>query len=112
MEAEAVNLKKQFGIFLKKKRKEANMTIEVIAELTDMSPRGYAYIECGRSDPKWSTVVKIAAVLDLDLNSYVDKAIPKKNPLSMTSGDTSARDDGAQQQIRIPLSASPSIYMT
>ncbi len=63
--------KKAFGKFVRAKRLEAKLTMEQVAELCDMSVRGYADVEVGESDPKLSTVVKIALSLHLDLNCFL-----------------------------------------
>ncbi len=63
--------KQFFGRFVRAKRLQAKLTLEQVAELCDMSVRGYADIEVGHSDPKFSTVVKIADALHLDLNLFV-----------------------------------------
>ncbi len=42
-----------------------------MAERCNMSVRGYADVEMGESDPKLSTVVKIADALQLDMNYFV-----------------------------------------
>ena len=37
-----------------------------VAELCDMSVRGYVKIELGDSDPKWNTLNKIMTVLEIE----------------------------------------------
>ena len=58
---------KHIGRIIREVRFEKKLTIEFVAELCDMSVRGYEKIELGNSDPKWSTVVKIAGALEMDL---------------------------------------------
>lgn len=41
------------------------MTIERLAELSGMSPRGIIYIEHGRRDPGYRTLTAIAQALDV-----------------------------------------------
>ncbi len=58
---------RHIGKILRARRKELGLTLEDVAELCDMSIKGYAKIELGDSDPKWSTLMKVFAVLKMDL---------------------------------------------
>lgn len=55
----------QIGRIIRSYRKKSNLTIEKVAELCDMSVRGYVKIELGDSDPKWNTLSKIITVLEI-----------------------------------------------
>ena len=56
----------QIGRIIRFYRKKNNFTIEKVAELCDMSVRGYVKIELGDSDPKWNTLCKIITVLEIE----------------------------------------------
>ena len=49
-----------FGDVLTKIRTNANLTVEQLAELTDISPRSVGNYEKDRTFPKWSTVLRWA----------------------------------------------------
>ena len=56
----------QIGRIIRFYRKKNNLTIEKVAELCDMSVRGYVKIELGDSDLKWNTLSKIITVLEIE----------------------------------------------
>lgn len=56
----------QIGRIIRSYRKKKSLTIEKVAELCDMSVRGYVKIELGDSDPKWNTLSKIITVLEIE----------------------------------------------
>ncbi len=58
---------RHIGRIIRERRLEKGLTLEKTAELCDMSRRGFEKIELGDSDPKWSTVVKIANILEIYL---------------------------------------------
>ncbi len=74
-----------YGQILRRKRKELGLTIEKAAELGNLSSRGYAKIEKGTGDPKFSSVLRLAAAYGMDLGELNDcirnDSIPiEKNP--------------------------------
>ena len=58
---------KHLGRILRERRESLGLTLEQTAELCDMSYKGYEEIELGDSNPKFSTLCKIAAALKLDI---------------------------------------------
>lgn len=56
-----------FGRIVRNKRERLGLTIGEAAERCGMSARGLELIELGDSDPKLSSVLRIAAVLDINL---------------------------------------------
>lgn len=56
-----------FGRLAREHRERRKLTIEKTAELCGMSYKGYEEIELGDSDPKLSSVLNIAAALEMDL---------------------------------------------
>ena len=57
----------KFGRMVRNKRELRRMSIEHTAELCGLSAVGLSLIEFGDSNPKLSTVLSIARVLDIDL---------------------------------------------
>lgn len=58
---------KHFGRIVRDNRERKRLTIAKTAELAGLSGPGLTMIEFGDSDPKLSSIVKLAAVLDIDL---------------------------------------------
>lgn len=56
-----------YGRIVRDYRERARMTIEEAAEKYGISTTGLEKIELGKSDPKLSTVLKIAYVLKIDM---------------------------------------------
>ena len=56
-----------YGRIVRDYRERARMTIEEAAEKYGISTTGLEKIELGKSDPKLSTVLKIAYVLEMDV---------------------------------------------
>jgi transcriptional regulator with XRE-family HTH domain len=56
-----------FGRIVRDKREKLGLTITEAAERCGLSARGLEAIELGDSDPKLSSVLRIAANLDIDL---------------------------------------------
>lgn len=56
-----------FGRLVREKRERLGLTIRETAELCGLSERGLELIELGDSDPKLSSVLRIASVLQIDL---------------------------------------------
>lgn len=56
-----------YGRLIRDLREKAKMTIEEAAEKYDLSMTGLVKIEFGDSDPKLSTIIRIAKVLKMDL---------------------------------------------
>ena len=58
---------RNFGLMARKKREGKGLTVAEAAELCGLSDRGLALIELGDVDPKLSSVLNIAAVLEIYL---------------------------------------------
>ncbi len=58
---------RHFGRIVRDKRERKRLTVARAAELSGLSCPGLTMIEFGDSDPKLSSIVKLAAVLDIDL---------------------------------------------
>ena len=56
-----------FGRIVRDKRERKHLTVAKAAELADLSGAGLTLIEFGDSDPKLSSIVRLATVLDIDL---------------------------------------------
>lgn len=58
---------RHFGRIVREKRERLHMTLAQTAELAELSVTGLSMIELGDTDPRLSSIVSIAAVLDIDL---------------------------------------------
>ena len=58
---------RHFGRIARKHRERSGLTIMKMAELCNMSVKGYELIELGDSDPKLSNVLNIVSVLGIDI---------------------------------------------
>lgn len=67
------------GRIIRDKRERKRLTIAQAAELAGLSEIGLELIELGDSAPKFSSVIKIAAVLDIDLGD-LNSCKPETNP--------------------------------
>ena len=56
-----------YGRIIRERREKARLTIEEAAERYNLSVTGLLKIEFGDSDPKLSTIIRIAIVLKMDL---------------------------------------------
>lgn len=56
-----------FGKIVRDRRERLGLNLSEAAERCGLSIRGLELIELGDSDPKLSTVLRIAAALDIDL---------------------------------------------
>ena len=56
-----------YGRLIRERREKAHLTVEEAAERYDLSITGLLKIEFGDSDPKLSTILRIAIVLKMDL---------------------------------------------
>ena len=63
-----MSIKKDFSNLLYQARKEKKLTQEQAAELCKISARHYQDIEIGRVNPKLTTAVRLASVLEISLN--------------------------------------------
>lgn len=73
-----------FGRIVRDKREKLGLTITEAAERCGLSARGLEAIELGDSDPKLSSVLRIAANLDIDLgeiNSCVHRLCSYATPI-------------------------------
>ena len=69
-----------FGRIVREKREQLGLSIRKAAELAGLSDRGLELIELGDSDPKLSSVLRIAAALHLDLGD-IESCVPNSPSL-------------------------------
>lgn len=60
---------RHFGRIVREKRERLHLTVAHVAELAGLSVNGLTLIELGDTDPKLSSIVKLTAVLDIDLGA-------------------------------------------
>lgn len=66
----------QFGKIVREKREKEKLTIIAAAEKCGLSDRGLEMIELGDSDPKLSSVLKVAKALKINLGE-IDACKPE-----------------------------------
>ena len=69
---------KHFGRIVRDKRERKRLTMEHTAELAGISEVALSAIELGGSNPKLSSILGIAAALDLDLGD-LNSCKPEEN---------------------------------
>ncbi len=75
--------KKILGKQLKQIRISRGMSQEKLSELVYLSPRQMSIIETGNSYPSLDTFVRIAEVLEFDINEFFNIRIKEKDELRM-----------------------------
>lgn len=58
---------RNIGRIIREKRERKRLTVARAAELCGLSEQGLTHIELGDTDPRFSSLTRIAAVLDIDL---------------------------------------------
>ena len=66
---------KHFGRIMRERRENLHMSIQKVGDMVDMSEHALRDIELGDSDPKLSTVLKIAGALQIDMG-MLNSCIP------------------------------------
>ncbi|MFA5975727.1 MAG: helix-turn-helix transcriptional regulator [Elusimicrobiota bacterium] len=88
---------------VKEERLRAGLTLERLAEASDISPSFLAYIEKGRKKPSLQTLWKISQALDLSLGRLLD--LPSKTPAPARSAskqfDFLLRDKSTPQKKKL-----------
>ena len=70
---------RHFGRIVRDKRERKRLTVAHAAELAGLSETGLTMIELGDTNPKLSSIVNLAAVLDIDLGE-LNACKPHKLP--------------------------------
>lgn len=60
---------KHFGRIVRDKRERLRLTVAHTAELAGLSETGLTMIELGDTNPKLSSIISLATVLDIDLGA-------------------------------------------
>jgi transcriptional regulator with XRE-family HTH domain len=75
-------MKYQFGEKIREVRKRKQMTLREVAERAGMSESLISQIECNRISPAIDTLLKIADILEIDLD-YIFKDFKKDRPVKL-----------------------------
>lgn len=75
---------RNFGRIVRRERERRRLSLARAAEMAGLSDAGLALIEMGDSNPKLSSVLSIAAVLNIDLG---DIEVCKPSDISKAHGD-------------------------
>ena len=76
---------REIGRLIRERREGQRLTVAHAAELCELSDRGLALIELGDVDPKLSSIVKIATVLEIYLGDL--EACKSKEPSEKIADD-------------------------
>ena len=74
-------MNKNIGELIKQKRTEKKMTLKEVGEATDLSIGYLSQLERGLTSIAHDTLVKVAAVLDVDMNYFMDQPKNKKEAI-------------------------------
>ena len=66
---------KHFGRIMRERRENSFISLRALSDVVDMSEHALRNIELGDSDPKLSTVLKIAGALQIDMG-MLNSCIP------------------------------------
>jgi len=66
------DIKHIVGLKVKKYRQNCNLTQFKLGELIDINQRQVAQIECGKSFPSLSTLIKLSQVLQHDISDFFE----------------------------------------
>lgn len=72
-------LKKDFGALIRAERKALGLSQLELAEIVDLDIRHIHNIESGKCDLHFSTVLRLAAYLKIDLNEFKECAVCDEN---------------------------------
>jgi transcriptional regulator with XRE-family HTH domain len=67
-----------FGERLRELRTAAGLTQKALAERAGLTREGVAYLEAGRSDPRWKTVVALCVALGVGCDQFLKPPCPGK----------------------------------
>jgi transcriptional regulator with XRE-family HTH domain len=65
-------IKTVFSGYLRRHRKAKDKKQYEMAERLDISPRTYSLLETGKLMPGFATVIRLCAILDMDLNGFLN----------------------------------------
>lgn len=69
-----------FGLRIKELRKAKNLSQELLAEKSDISPKYLSRIEMGHHFPTINTLIKLAEVLGVELKDFFEFAHAEESP--------------------------------
>lgn len=61
-----------FGSHLRRLREDRGLSLEALAEAAGLSRRGLVYLEHGQRDPRYTTLLALAAGLSVPVSRLVD----------------------------------------
>lgn len=65
-------MSKEFGIHLRKLRKEKGYTQQDISDMLNISRSTYTYYETGKSQPSFQNLKKLCEILEVDYNTMLN----------------------------------------
>lgn len=73
-------------------REARGLTLEELSRLTGIAPSNLSQIETGKTDPRWSTVMRVLDALGTDLSDLAPKGLPSAPRAESPSVGVSGRD--------------------
>ena len=71
-----MHTEKKLSEIIRERREKMGLTLEELAEMSEMSVKGIEKIELGKSNPKWQSVLNISKALKINLGELYN---PDKN---------------------------------
>lgn len=71
-----MHTEKKLSEIIRERREKMGLTLEELAEMSEMSVKGIEKIELGKSNPKWLSVLNISKALKINLGELYN---PDKN---------------------------------
>ena len=65
-------MSKEFGVHLRKLRKEKGYTQQQMADMLNISRSTYTYYETGKSQPSFQNLKKLREIFEIDYNTILD----------------------------------------
>jgi transcriptional regulator with XRE-family HTH domain len=84
----------RLGLQIREAREELGLSAEALAERSGLSPRGLLYIEHGRRNPSFLTLLAIADGLNSSVAALTQRSVRKLS--------TRPRDVGARTSVKRP----------
>ena len=69
---------KAIGLNIKERRQQLGITQEHIANVLEVNPSHISNIECGRTNPSLTALVKIANILECSVDYFISGELPTR----------------------------------
>lgn len=93
--------KKYMGKQIKKHREECKIGQEVFAEKLGLSPIYISYLECGSRTPSLSTLIKIAELLSVPVDIFLDRESSGNQSARLSYVDKKIQELGTETRVKL-----------